>query len=50
LLCAKYRVPCGTVKDYRRSQTCVARRWAGEGGLAQEKAEREGGPSLVDIL
>lgn len=48
LLCAKYRVPWGTVNDYQRSQTCVAMRWGGR--LAKEKTEREGGPSVVDIL
>lgn len=25
-LCAKYRVPCGAVKSYQRSQTCLGRR------------------------
>lgn len=32
LPCAKYRVPCGTVNDYQRSQTCAAMRWGGGGG------------------
>lgn len=47
LLCAKYRVPCGTVNDCERSQTCTA---TGQGRLAKEEAERGRGHSLVDIL
>lgn len=47
LLCAKYRVPCGTVNDYQRSQTCISMKW---GRLATEEAERGGGHSLVAIL